>query len=70
MPTIVVTKQGQTVDAICHEHYGRTAQVTETVLSANPGLAANGPVLPLGTRIVMPDIASRQAAPALPTLWD
>lgn len=70
MPTTYVTKQGQTVDLVCSAHYGRTAEVTETVLSANPGLAAIGPVLPMGTAIVMPDIAKKTTATKLVSLWD
>ncbi|MEA3581460.1 tail protein X [Klebsiella pneumoniae] len=31
--------QGDTVDALCWRHYGRTQGVTEQVLQANPGLA-------------------------------
>ncbi|MDF6786041.1 tail protein X, partial [Escherichia coli] len=49
--------QGDTVDAICHRVYGRTAGVTEAVLAANPGIADLGPVLPHGTELVMPDIS-------------
>ena len=70
MPTTYMTKQGQTVDLVCLDHYGRTAEVTETVLSANPGLAALGPVLPMGTAIVMPDIAKKTTATKLVSLWD
>ncbi|TLX52838.1 phage tail protein, partial [Stutzerimonas nosocomialis] len=29
-------QQGDTVDAICWRHYGRTAGVVEQVLDANP----------------------------------
>ncbi|MGJ7040487.1 tail protein X [Shinella sp. BE166] len=70
MPTTYTTKQGETVDLACRAHYGRTAEVTETVLSANPGLAARGPVLPIGTTIVMPDIAKKTTASKLVSLWD
>ncbi|RRA47068.1 tail protein X, partial [Cronobacter sakazakii] len=41
--------QGDTLDAICARHYGRTEGVVETVLTANPGLAELGAVLPHGT---------------------
>lgn len=70
MPATYFTKQGQTVDLACADHYGRTAEVTEAVLAANPGISAIGPVLPMGTRIMMPDIAKKTAASKLPTLWE
>lgn len=70
MPTTYMTKQGQTVDLVCLDHYGRTAEVTEAVLGANPGLAERGAVLPMGTAITMPDIAKKTTASKLVSLWD
>ncbi|ORE90559.1 tail protein [Stappia sp. 22II-S9-Z10] len=72
MPSAKTVKslQGDTVDLLVKRHYGRTAGVTELVLSANPGLAALGVVLPLGTPVKMPAIAQRQAAATLVRLWD
>ncbi len=70
MPKTYITKQGETVDMACAATYGRTGEVTEAVLSANPGLAALGPILPLGTVISMPDIADPSTAPILKQLWD
>ena len=43
---IVIAAQGDTVDSLCWQYYGRTAGVTEAVLDANPGLADLGPVIP------------------------
>ena len=70
MSTIRITRQGETVDLACHAFYGQTAGVTERVLDANPGLAALGPFLPMGTKIVMPEVETRPAAPALIKLYD
>ncbi len=70
MSTIYVTKQGETVDLACLATYGQTRDVTEAVLDANPGLAALGPELPIGTRITMPDIDTKASAPQLVSLWD
>lgn len=70
MPAIYITRQGQTVDLACQDHYGRTAEVTEVVLMANSGLSSLGPILPMGTRITMPDVATKKAAQTLPSLWD
>jgi phage tail protein X len=68
--TPYITKQGETVDLACWKFYGRTAKVTEAALAANPGLAALGPILPLGTRILMPDqpAPGREARPLI-QLW-
>lgn len=65
----IISVQGDTVDLICVRHYGYTANVTEKVLAANPGLAALGVKLPLGTKIILPAIAP---APIKNTvkLWD
>lgn len=64
------TKQGETVDLACYSHYGRTRDVTEAVLDANPGLAALGPILPMGTTIIMPIIDTTSQAAQLVSLWD
>ncbi|MBZ5876017.1 tail protein X [Chromohalobacter israelensis] len=47
--------QGETLDQLCHRVLGRTAGVTEQTLQLNPGLADLGPVLPHGTRVVLPE---------------
>lgn len=67
---IVLALQGDTVDQICQRHLGRTAGITESVLSANPGLAALGPALPMGTPIILPDQASAPVQNTLLQLWD
>lgn len=61
--------QGDTIDMICHRYYGRTSGVTEQVLTANPGLADKGPVLPTGTVVNLPDRAPA-AQKKLINLWD
>lgn len=61
--------QGDTVDLLCQRHLGQTAAVTEQVLTANPGLAALGPILPNGTLVTLPDVAPEKTTP-LVQLWD
>lgn len=70
MAKIYVTRQGETVDAACQSFYGRTGGATEAVLAANPGLAGKGPVLPLGTRITMPELAAEEKTVTLVSLYD
>lgn len=70
MATKYTTKQGQTVDLVCLDYYGRTASLTELVLEANPGLAALGPVLPLGTVLTLPFVETKPKARELVKLWE
>lgn len=62
------TKDGDMIDEICKRHYG-TEDMAVQVYEINPGLAARGPVLPLGLVITLPE---KQVAPvARPLrLWD
>lgn len=70
MTTTHVTVQGDTVDLVAWKTAGRTADVVEAILAANPGLAAMGAVLPTGTRVVVPSVAAAAAEASLVTLWD
>lgn len=63
------TKDGDVLDAICLGHYGTDA-VVPTVLAANPGLAALGPILSSGLLIELPDIEVTAKAAATVRLWD
>lgn len=55
------TKEGDTVDLICWHIYGATSGIVEQVLDANPGLAALGPVLPVGTLVTLPQVSQPSA---------
>lgn len=68
----ITAMQGDTVDLICHRHYGNTAGITEAVYAANPGLADLGPVLPIGTPITLPDMPTQPAGATRQQiqLWD
>lgn len=65
----VAAHQGDTVDLLCHRHLART-DIVVSVLEVNPGLAALGPVLPMGTEVVLPDRAPRATTKKLVQLWD
>ena len=68
---IVTALQYDTVDAICFRIYGSTAGHVESVLEANPGLSALGPVLPMGTQVTVPDPAETEATTTdTINLWD
>lgn len=60
-PATYTSRDGDTVDYICYKYYGTLTNLqTETVLAANPGLAAYGPVLPTGVVITLPVITVTQ----------
>lgn len=69
MGDIVFSVQGDTVELICYRRYGYTSGVTEQILNTNPGLAALGPILPMGTKIELPDITAKTQPKTL-NLWD
>ncbi|MEP8911141.1 tail protein X [Enterobacter mori] len=62
-------QQGDTLDAICARYYGRTEDVLEIVLEANPGLSKLGVILPHGTAIELPE-ADSAARTETVNLWD
>ncbi|MBB1200558.1 phage tail protein [Enterobacteriaceae bacterium 89] len=64
----VITQQGDTLDVLCARYYGRTRDVFEAVLIANPGLAELGPVLPYGTRIELPEVQASASVESI-NLW-
>lgn len=69
MATRVIAQQSDTVDTLCWRHYQRTAGVTEQVLESNRHLADLGPVLPMGTKITLPDIPAQSTKNTI-KLWD
>ncbi|MEW5763725.1 MAG: tail protein X [Acidobacteriota bacterium] len=64
----VITADGDVLDRVCWEYYGFEGCV-ESVLEANPGIAALGPSLPAGIRVVMPAITDGTVAAPV-RLWD
>lgn len=70
MATIYTTRQGEMVDMICRRAYGDESGYVEQVLDVNPGLAALGPVLPLGTKVLLPDLPKAAPERKIVSLWD
>ncbi|MFL9993042.1 tail protein X [Paraburkholderia sediminicola] len=66
----VYALQGDTVDSLCYRHFGRTQGVVEATLEANEGLAAYGPVLPMGLAVDLPDAPKDQPTINLVNLFD
>lgn len=67
---IVIAQQGDTVDALCWRHYGRTDGTVEAVLEANAGLADYGVILLIDTRVFLPELASVNTSTPLLQLFD
>ena len=69
--TIIVEGDGIALDRLVFEIMGRE-DLVPAVLAANPGLAALGPILPVGTRFVIPEPSSVETIAVIPTvkLWD
>lgn len=76
---VTVTVEDATVDLVCFDYAqsvlrdrrkaGTLRGYVEATLAANPGLAALGAVLPLGTKIALPDfIISNEGTRE--RLWD
>lgn len=69
MTATVTTIDGDMIDRLAHDAYGRTAGAAEAVMAANPHLAGLGPVLPAGLIVVLPDLAPPVKAGTV-RLWD
>jgi len=65
-----VTRQGDVLDLVCYRHYGRRSGVVERVLDHNRDLAGLGPILPIGTVIILPTIPLEATPAATIKLWD
>lgn len=62
--TIIVRGEGITLDLILWRRHGVRGQaLVADTLSINPGLAALGPILPLGTSVIIPDLPPQPASP-------
>lgn len=68
METITVKAEGTTLDLLLWRRYGVRGQgLLEETYALNPGLAARGPELPLGTVVTLPalPVAAATAAPVV-----
>ena len=64
------TKDGDMLDAICYNHYGSSAYYVEAVLTSNPHLTQQTPLLPAGILIALPDLARLKTVIHTVRLWD
>jgi phage tail protein X len=66
----VISREGDVLDLVALEAYGRTAGTTEAILDTNPAIAGLGPVLPAGVELILPDLADDTVAAGTVRLWD
>lgn len=64
----VRARQGDTLDALCWRHLGRTTGAVEATLDANPGLARLAADIPQDTAVTL--VAPAAAPAKLVNLWD
>jgi phage tail protein X len=69
MPQQYTTQANDMVDTIAYKTYGATAGYTEAILAANPGLADEGPLLPAGITITLPDLSDQALQIQTVKLW-
>lgn len=68
---VTVQRLEVTVDLVVYEAFGRQDdRLVEQVFELNPGLAAKGTYLPLGTVVILPDISSAPRILKTVRLWD
>lgn len=67
--TITIRRENMTLDLLLFQAYGAEGQaMVEQALALNPGLAALGPVIPLGTAVTIPDRPSTDQFKARPVV--
>lgn len=70
MDDVVHARQGDTLDGLLWRERGLGPASLTIVFAANPGLAAHGAILPLGTSVTVPPAAiSAPVARELVQLW-
>ncbi len=68
MATTYTTREGDTLDWLCWQHYGQQSGAVEEVLRVNQNLAEHGVVYPYGVVIVLPDLLTPVAQDTV-RLW-
>lgn len=61
MATVQVVQDAMTLDLLVWRAFGRQdGSLVEQTLVLNPGLAALGTILPIGTTVILPEPQARQ----------
>ena len=56
MSIIYLTKDGDVLDQICQNYYGKTNKIVEQVIDVNSHIVELEPVFEAGIKITLPDI--------------
>ena len=64
------TKDGDMIDLICWQYYGKSSGTVEAVLEANRFIADEGERLPSGMIITLPDLPASITEQKTVNLWD
>lgn len=64
------TRDGDMLDDICFQYYGKNTQMLEQVLERNPGLAQHGSVFSAGLIINLPSAPTLDTVKQTIRLWD
>ena len=68
MSIIYTTKDGDVLDQICQNYYGKTSKIAEQVIEANPHIVDLEPVFEAGIKITLPDIIQQKESETV-KLW-
>jgi phage tail protein X len=68
MSVIYTTKDGDVLDQICQQYYGKTLGIVEQVLEANRHLELEPDKLEAGVKIALPQITQNQETQTV-KLW-
>lgn len=68
MSIIYTTKDGDILDQICQNYYGKTSKIVERVIEANPHIVELEPVFEAGIKITLPDITEEKESETV-KLW-
>lgn len=67
---LYVTIEGDMVDGVAFQYYGKHESHTEELFAANPDVVAMAPVLPAGVVIRLPAIQRQETPKPFRKLWD
>lgn len=68
--TEYITRDGDSLDAICYQHYGQEHGTTEVVLEHNQGVCSYGALLPAGITLMLPELNKTTPEIEQVSLWD
>ena len=68
MSIIYVSKDGDVLDQICQNYYGKTRKIVEQVIEANPHIVELDATFEAGIKITLPDIIEEKESETV-KLW-